>query len=365
VVGRGLRRTSYDLDPGSELFAPEYVNIFGIPFKYLPHESEDDGTPKTEKPKTQIEVVPEKSEYQISWPNIIRLDRMMKPVLSVDMTKIAPLVLDADKTIKIVELAPVLEGKPDFTRITEINLERLDSELRFQQVVFDAAAETFRLMQASWQGGGTTYALFGQVVRLVEKFLSSGKVHIHPPLFNTTPLRQRIMWKLHMTPIVRHLWDYIQIEQTEKVVPIFDLSKPIRSTADMPTWYTGKQCQVTRKSHISHCTFDSSWEATEQGALERNEHVLAWAKNDHLGFEVAYSFDGVFRKYRPDFLIRLDNGKTLVLEVKGRESRQDIQKRKALVEWVDAVNELGEYGTWCNDVSYNVSDVDGVIEKWR
>lgn len=43
VVGRGLRRTSYDLAEGSDMFTPEYVNIFGIPFNFLPHESDEQG----------------------------------------------------------------------------------------------------------------------------------------------------------------------------------------------------------------------------------------------------------------------------------------------------------------------------------
>ena len=38
VVGRGLRRTSYDVDPETGMFEPEYVNIFGIPFTFLPYE---------------------------------------------------------------------------------------------------------------------------------------------------------------------------------------------------------------------------------------------------------------------------------------------------------------------------------------
>jgi len=38
VVGRGLRRTSYEVDPKTGLFQPEYVNIFGVPFTFLPHE---------------------------------------------------------------------------------------------------------------------------------------------------------------------------------------------------------------------------------------------------------------------------------------------------------------------------------------
>jgi len=38
VVGRGLRRTSYEVDEVTGLFRPEYVNIFGVPFTFLPHE---------------------------------------------------------------------------------------------------------------------------------------------------------------------------------------------------------------------------------------------------------------------------------------------------------------------------------------
>jgi type III restriction enzyme len=75
-------------------------------------------------------------------------------------------------------------------------------------------------------------------------------------------------------------------------------------------------------------------------------------------------FDGVVRKYYPDFLIKLANGKMLILETKGQKSRQSEVKRKALEEWVAAVNETGEYGDWCCDVSYNVADVDGIVAKW-
>src|SRR5258708_39207361 len=45
VVGRGLRRTSYEIDEVSGLFRPEYVNIFGVPFTFLPHEGSADAPP--------------------------------------------------------------------------------------------------------------------------------------------------------------------------------------------------------------------------------------------------------------------------------------------------------------------------------
>src|SRR5271169_4336809 len=51
VVGRGLRRTSYEMRPGETLFEPEYVNIFGVPFTFMPHEESPDGPPPPPSPK--------------------------------------------------------------------------------------------------------------------------------------------------------------------------------------------------------------------------------------------------------------------------------------------------------------------------
>lgn len=108
---------------------------------------------------------------------------------------------------------------------------------------------------------------------------------------------------------------------------------------------------------------DSTWEGTEAYQIEKNRHVLSYAKNDHLGFKVSYTFSGVIYNYIPDFLIRLDNGVTLVLEVKGQKNVRSEAKRKALEEWVRAVNETGEFGRWESDISYAVKDIDGIIEK--
>ncbi len=56
---------------------------------------------------------------------------------------------------------------------------------------------------------------------------------------------------------------------------------------------------------------------TESFHLDNNENVKAWVKNDYLGFEILYTFKGVVRKYRPDFIIQLKAGNFLVLETKG------------------------------------------------
>lgn len=363
VVGRGLRRTSYDMEDGSDMFTPEYVNIFGIPFSFLPHESDEAGKPRTTPPKTQVEALKERAEYEISWPNIIRIDREFKPKLSIDLNRIDTLELEASETRLKADMAPIINGKTDLTLCTQIDLEKLDAELRMQSIIFKVAGQVYESMQASWQNAGTKYSLLGQVIRVVEEYLQSDIIVINPPLFNTDPLRKRIMYMVNMNKIVQHLWSFIKLDQTERIIPIFDSSKKVRSTADMPTWFTSKPCCITSHSQISHCVYDSAWEATESYKLENNPHVVSWVKNDHLGFEIVYVFDGVVRKYTPDFLVKLDNGKTIVLETKGQETRRDKEKRKALAEWVEAVNNWEDFGVWCNDVSYNVADVDGIIAK--
>ena len=106
---------------------------------------------------------------------------------------------------------------------------------------------------------------------------------------------------------------------------------------------------------------DSTWEASEAFALDRRDDVEAWVKNDHLGFEIVYVFDGVVRKYRPDFLVRMRNGTMLVLEVKGQDSPQNQAKRAALHEWVHAVTEHGGFGRWTWGVSRSPSDFQDVV----
>lgn len=314
VVGRGLRRTSYDMAEGSDMFTPEYVNIFGIPFTFLPHESDESGDPPTVTPKTQVEALADRAQYQIWWPNVVRIDRVFKQRLNVDIANIPTLEIEASETRLRADLAPIIDGKTDLEKCTQIDLEKLDKELRMQRIVFEVSGQVYEQMKdkCDWQTKGTKFVLLGQVIRWVEEYLQCGAIQINPPLFYTDPLRRRITLMMNMNRIVQHLWDYIKMEQTENLVPLLDTNKRACSTADMPTWFTSKPCTITQHSQISHCVFDSAWESTEAYVLENNPHVLAWAKNDHLGFEIGYIFEGVYRNYRPDFLIRLDNGKTQI-----------------------------------------------------
>ena len=362
VVGRGLRRTSYETDSQTGFFQPEYVNIFGVPFTFLPHEGGgDEPPPPPPAPKTRIEALPERKGYEITWPNVVRIDHEYRPTLSLDLAKAKPLSLDAYETPTLAELAPIIEGKPDVTRLSEISLRELGERFRMQKIVFSTASDIYEQMKATWKG--SREYLLAQVIRLVEKYIESDKVRIDPPLFNQDALRRRIIITLHMSSVAEHLKQAIHFENTEALVPIFDTERPIRATGDMLPWYTGKACEHVKHSHINMCVFDSRWEASEAFELDRSPLVAAWVKNDHLGFEITYSFKGIIHKFRPDYLVRLTNRKMLVLEVKGQDNQEQQTKREFLAEWVRAVNGHGGFGKWAADVSRYPSDIHEILQR--
>ena len=166
-----------------------------------------------------------------------------------------------------------------------------------------------------------------------------------------------------MNKVVQHIWESIRFHNSESIVPVFDVDRPIRSTGDMRTWYTGRPNEPAKKSHINFCVYDSTWEASESFELDQNTKVDAWVKNDHLGFEISYIFQGLIKKYWPDYIIRLNGGVHLVLEVKGKDAQVDKTKRRFLDEWVRAVNAHGGFGSWAWAVSRDTADVSGLIEN--
>jgi type III restriction enzyme len=116
------------------------------------------------------------------------------------------------------------------------------------------------------------------------------------------------------------------------------------------------------RSQISHMVADSAWEQHAANLLETSPLVEAYAKNDHLGFQVYYTWNGAKRRYVPDFLVRLKNEKTLVLEIKGEDSDQNRAKLAAMKAWVEAVNAKGGFGVWCSDIAYEMARVQDILE---
>lgn len=76
-------------------------------------------------------------------------------------------------------------------------------------------------------------------------------------------------------------------------------------------------------------------------------------KNHNLGLEVPYRFGSEMRRYIPDFIVQVDDGRgdkdplNLIVEIKGYR-REDAKEKKAAMDtcWVPGVNNLGNHDRW-------------------
>jgi type III restriction enzyme len=359
VIGRGLRRVAHDMDENG-LFLPEYVNIFGVPLSIFQDVGEEGEAPPPPKPSVRIEVEPDRNHLEIRWPNIQRIDNVLKQQLVMDWDKVEPLTLDPMNTPLNAEVAPSLTGFANLSMASEIDLEKAVEDFRLQNLIFRAARKLYLQSADSFSGDKQYLAI--QLIRIVEAFLESDKLDI-PSLWHQDPTRKQILFALNMDTVVGHVSRFVSAQNTEKLEAIFDETHPIGSTAQMRPWLTTKPCQATVRSQISHVVYDSAWEKVVADICEKESYVVAWAKNDHLDFIVRYLWRGSSRNFVPDYLIRLNNGKTLVLEVKGVDSEQNRAKRAAMETWVKAVNEQGGFGHWCFDVVFEPARARDVLLK--
>ncbi|MCC6301919.1 MAG: DEAD/DEAH box helicase family protein [Gammaproteobacteria bacterium] len=359
VIGRGLRRVSYETNEDG-LFVSEYVNVFGVPLSIFQDVGEAGEAPPPPRPSTQIESLPVRNELEIRWPNVLRVDVVVRPVLTVYWGEVEPLTIDPAQTPISAEIAPALGGATDWNQIHVIDLEKLPEEFRLQRLTFQAARKAYAAMQGRFTG--TREYLIFQLIKLVEQFIESDRLNI-PTLFHQEPLRKRILMSMNIDLIVQHLQRHVQEQNMERIEPVFDQENPIGSTRYMRTWYTTKPCLPTQRSQISHMIADSAWEQYAANIFDsvKNNQVTAYAKNDHLGFQIYYLWNGARRRFIPDFLVRLSNGKTLVLEIKGVDSEQNRAKRSALDVWVKGVNENGGFGLWCWDVAYEPAQIRDIV----
>jgi type III restriction enzyme len=136
---------------------------------------------------------------------------------------------------------------------------------------------------------------------------------------------------------------------------ILDPYNPIGSSSfvNFTTSKTDRWETDARRCQINWVILDSDWEAEFCRVAESHPHVKAYIKNHTLGFEVPYRFGSENRKYRPDFIVLVDDGHGeedplhLVVEIKGYR-QEDAKEKKSTMEtyWVPGVNNGGKYGRW-------------------
>jgi type III restriction enzyme len=141
---------------------------------------------------------------------------------------------------------------------------------------------------------------------------------------------------------------------------LLDAYNPTGSTAHVRfnTSKTDRWETSSERCHINWVILDSDWEGEFCRVAESHPQVRAYVKNHSLGLEVPYRYGSETRKYRPDFIVLVDDGHDphpdgtpdllhLVVEIKGYR-REDAKEKKSTMDtyWVPGVNHLGTYGRW-------------------
>ena len=363
VIGRALRRQSYDANADG-LFDVEYADVLGIPFDFtakpVPVEPQ--------KPRETVlvkAITPERDACEIRFPRVEGY-RVELPEERLTAR------FNDDSTLK---LTPELVG-PSITRNEGIIGEGVDLNLghtgglRKSTLLFHL---TKRLLETKWRDPGEEpkLHLFGQLKRITRQWLDEHLVckgDTYPAQLMYQGLADMaceritagIVRKLHgERPIKAVLDPYNPVGSTLHVH--FTTSKTLR-------WKTDPG-----RCHVNWLVCDSDWEAQFCRVVESHSRVRAYVKNHNLGLEVPYRYGSETRRYLPDFIVLVDDGRgdddllRLVVEVKGYRG-EDAKDKKTTMDtyWVPGVNHLGSFGRWAftelTDVYTMEQDFEDALE---
>lgn len=97
---------------------------------------------------------------------------------------------------------------------------------------------------------------------------------------------------------------------------------------------------VPRKSVFNKIVGDSHFELQFANFLEECDDIISYAKNYMaVHFKIDYKdADGNIRDYYPDFFVKITKNEVFIVETKGREDLDDIEKIKRLYQWCEDIN---------------------------
>ena len=361
VIGRALRRQSYDLNEDG-LFNVEYADILGIPFDFT-------AKPVVAPPQPPRETIhvkavrPDRDYLEIRFPRVEGY-RVELPAerLSAEFNDDS-----------VLELTPDLVG-PSITKNqgiigedVNLSLKHLEN-IRRSTVLFHV---TKHLLFTRWHDPGDEpkLHLFGQLKRIAKQWFETClfcKGGTYP-----AQLIYQELADMACERITAAITRSMSGEQPVKAV--LDPYNPEGSTihVNFNTSKSHRWKTDARRCHINWVILDSGWEAEFCRVVESHPRVKAYVKNHSLGFEVPYRYGSEKRIYRPDFIVRVDDGQVdplnLIVEIKGYR-REDAKEKKSTMEtyWIPGVNNLGRHGRWAfaefTDVYQIEADFEARVE---
>lgn len=361
VVGRGLRRQSYELNEHG-LFDVEYADVLGIPFDFTAKPVVVKPTPP--KRVTRIhavkERVAERPSLEIAFPRVegYRVD-LPDERISATFTEDSRLIVDP------AMIGPSRVTMQGIVGATEELTAKGLGDQRPSAIAYALAARL--LNRFGDESGDLPVHLFGQIRRIVREWLDGGYL-----VLKGVPIGVLDYLEIKDQAAERIFLACQRYEHGPKAIKaILDPYNP-KSTTRHVNFTTSKDTYSTdpRRSHVSHVVCDSTWEAELARVLETHSRVVAYVKNQGLGFEVPYRDGSVPRRYIPDMIVRLDDGNgpddllNLVLETKGyRKGDAQLKAETMKTLWVPGVNNLGAYGRWLFAEFTDVFEIEEAFAK--
>jgi len=354
------------------LLTEEYVDVYGIPFSVIPFKGRPLKAPAPDdRPKNHVRALPERRAMEMRFPVVEGYAfALQKNLIRCNIDNLEPLIIEPNReptatfvrsTVGYQEGSPSSHSTP--FEFVEQDRDEYYRNTHLQTIQFQVAK--FIVDQLSLYTGGTDrrrrvlalqsrHQLFPQVFRFVHQYVRR-KVDFQ----NCNPCELGL--EKYVQRMVERLRDSIVPDESEgevPLMPIINRYKPI-GTTDEVDFKTTRACHATMKSHIDQVVLDTlSWESSAGFRLESSDAVAFYARNDHLGLTIPYEYMGIDHAYEPDFLVRLLNRTTVVLEIKGFEDDQTKAKHTAAKRWVEAVNNWKELGEWNFHVCRNPQLLD-------
>jgi type III restriction enzyme len=341
VVGRALRRRSYVLNDEG-MFDPEYAEVYGVPFSFIPMSSSG-ADPKPGNIPTRVRSIESRSHLKISFPHVLgyRYDFGTEQ-LSAKFDEDSKMSLSTGDVPTQTINEPIVGEKSIHT------LDDLKNH-RSNEVAFTIAKEVLERFFRDDEGNNKPW-LFPQLLQITRLWMSDCltlKDNTFPQMLLLTRLGRTASEKIYRSIVS-------SVDGQKKLKPILRSFEVVGST-DYVDFDTTKPVFLTAedKSPVSHVVADtSSWEQKMASVLEELPEVFSYVKNQSLGFAIPYVLEGDERQYLPDFIAKvrvpgLEDYLNLIVEVSG-EKRKD---KAAKVEtarniWVPAVNNHGGFGNW-------------------